>query len=114
MQKAGKAFASLSGPLKFLIPLERGVIVYPVYFHPHPTSDLKMESEAPGPCCPLPPSADAWGSIQGAASSPAFFSAELTQTQQKQKKILKVLFLFFFLMWSHCLLRRCQATKGKG
>lgn len=86
MQNVGKAFTPICSLLKLLISLERSVIIYPWYFRPHPTPDLKMELEALGPCRPLPPSAAAWGGIQGAASSPALHSAEHTQTLQKRRK----------------------------
>lgn len=80
MQEVGRAFTPIYSPLKLLISLERCNITYSWYFHPHPTPDLKMELEAPGPCHPIPPSATTWGGIQGATSSPALHSAERTQT----------------------------------
>lgn len=84
-QKAGKAVAPICNPLKLLISLQRCIII-PMVFSSYPTPDLKMESEALCPCRPLPPSAAAWGGIQGAASSPAVCSAKCTQTYQKRRR----------------------------
>ena len=69
-----------AAPQNYWFPRRDALLFTPGYFHPCPTPDLKMESEAPGPCRLLPPSAAAWGGIQGAASSPALRLAEHTQT----------------------------------